>query len=169
MDTEITLRKKAVKLWVRGLSKSEIARRSHRPRLWVQRWINCQDPSATEGSLQNRSRAPQHVQERYPRRVKESVLRSRKERAARKCSKYKHAQIDVDDISYELQELGITPLHPPRTSYAWLKQAYEVKERKAKARQLPNPTSPHDMDYGYRRSDFHWIAPIFAKLVWSFG
>jgi hypothetical protein len=33
MDTEIKLRKNAVKLWLRGLSKSETARRLHKPGL----------------------------------------------------------------------------------------------------------------------------------------
>jgi IS30 family transposase len=142
MDTEITLRKKAVKLWLCGLSKSEIARRLHKPRLWVQRWISRYDPKTAEESLRNRSSAPKHVQERYPRRVKEAVLRSRKERAARKRSKYQHALIGAEAIYYELQELKITRLPPPRTIHTWLKAADLVKERKRKPRKPPNPSYP---------------------------
>lgn len=142
MKTEITLRRKAIKFWLGGNSKSEIARRLHKPRLWVQRWISRYDPNAAEESLQNQSSAPKHVQERYPRRVKEVVLRSRKERESRKLSKYKHALIGADAIYYELQELHVTPLPSPRTIHAWLKQADQVKERKATTRKPPNPTYP---------------------------
>ena len=142
MSTEITLRRKAIKLWLRGISKSEIAWRLKKPRLWVQRWISRYDPNAPEESLQNHSSAPQHIRERYPGRVKESVLRSRQEREARKISKYKHALIGAEAIYYELRELGVTPLPPPRTIHAWLKQADLVKERKSKAKKQPNPTYP---------------------------
>lgn len=142
MKTEITLRKRAVKLWLQGTSKAEIARRLAKPRLWVQRWISRYDPNAPEDSLQNHSSIPRHLREQYPERVKSLVVHSRKEREARKLAKYRHALIGAEAIHYEMQELGVTPLPPPRTIHAWLKQANQVKERKAKTRKPPNPTYP---------------------------
>jgi transposase InsO family protein len=142
MNTEITLRKKAVKLWLHGKTKSEIARRLQKPRLWVQRWIGRYDPNAPEESLRNRSCAPKHARKGYPGRIKEFALRSRREREAGKRSKYQHALIGAEAIHYELRELGVVPLPPSRTIHAWLKQAGMVKERKAKARKRSNPTYP---------------------------
>lgn len=142
MGTEITLRKKAIKLWLQGLSKSAIARRMGRPRLWVQRWIDRYDPSLGEASLQDRSSVPKHLREKYPKTVKEAVLRSRKGREERKDPKYKHALVGADAIYYELQELGITPLPPPRTIHAWLKQAGRIQEPKGKEKKPANPTYP---------------------------
>ena len=142
MGTEITLRKKVVKLWLEGKSKSEIARRLHKPRLWVQRWISRYDPNLPEESLQNRCSTPKHIRELYPKRVKELVLRSRQERASGRRPGYKHALIGAQAIYYELRELGISPLPPSRTIHAWLKQAGLIKERKAKARKEPNPSYP---------------------------
>lgn len=142
MGTEITLRKKAIKLWLQGLSKSAIARRMGRPRLWVQRWIHRYDPSLGEASLQDRSSVPKHLREKYPKKVKEAALCSRKEREERKDPKYKHALVGADAIYYELQELGITPLPPPRTIHAWLKQAGKIQEPKGKEKKPANPTYP---------------------------
>jgi putative transposase len=142
MDTEITLRKRAIKFWLHGKSKSEIARCLQKPRLWVQRWIARYDPMAPEESLRNRPCVPKHPQERYPEKVKGIVLRSRREREEGKRLKYRHALIGAAAIHYELRELGVAPLPPSRTIHAWLKQAGMVKERKAKARKPPNPTYP---------------------------
>lgn len=142
MKTEITLRKKAVRLWLRGFSKAEIARRLWKPRVWVQRWLSRYDPQAPEASLQNRSSAPHHLQERYPQSVKEAVLRSRTAREAKKLSQYQHALLGADAIYYELQELGVRPLPAPRTIHAWLQQAGQVQERHGKAKKPPNPTYP---------------------------
>lgn len=142
MDTEITLRKKVVRLWLQGKSKSEIARRLQKPRLWVHRWIGRYDPNAPEESLRNRPCAPKHVRKYYSQKVKDFVLHSRLEREAGKHSKYQHALIGAEAIHYELRELGVTPLPSPRTIHGWLKQAGKVKERRAKVRKAPNPTYP---------------------------
>ena len=142
MGTEITLRKKAIKFWLQGLSKSAITHRLGKPRLWVQRWIHRYDPILGEASLQNRSSVPRHLREKYPKKVKQAVLRSRQEREERKNPKYKHALVGADAIYYELQELGITPLPPPRTIHAWLKQADRIQKRRGKAKKPSNPTYP---------------------------
>lgn len=142
MGTEVTLRKKAIRLWVHGKSKSEIARRLRRSRLWVQRWIGRYDPNAPEESLRNRPCAPKHTRGCYSDRIKEYVLRSRREREAREHSKYQHALIGATAIHYELRALGMRPLPSARTIHVWLKRAGMVKERKAKIRKPPNPTYP---------------------------
>lgn len=142
MGTEITLRKRAMRLWLQGLSKSAIAHRLGRPRLWVQRWIHRYDPSLGEASLQNRSSVPTHLQEKYPKKVKDVVLRSRQEREERKKSRYKYALVGADAIYYELQDLRITPLPPPRTIHAWLKQADRIQKRKGKEKKPSNSTYP---------------------------
>ena len=142
MGTENTLRKKAIKFWLQGLSKSVIACRLRRPRLWVQRWIQRYDPRLGDASLQDRSSVPKHLREKYPKKVKEAVLRSRQKREARKDPRYKHALVGADAIYYELQALGITPLPPSRTIHAWLKQADRIQKRKGKAKKPSNPTYP---------------------------
>lgn len=142
MDSEITLRKRAIRLWMQGKNKSEIARRLQKPRLWVQRWIGRYDPNAPEESLRDRSCTPRHTRGCYSDRIKEFVLRSRREREARERSKYQHALIGASAIHYELRELGMRPLPSVRTIHAWLKRAGMVKERKAKTKKPPNPTYP---------------------------
>jgi putative transposase len=142
MDTEITLRKKAIRLWMQGKSKSEIARRLQKPRLWVQRWISRYDPNSPEKSLCNRSCVPKRSRDLYPGRIREFVLRSRQEREVGKRSKYQHALIGAVAIHYELRELGVTPLPSARTIHTWLKRAGMVKKRRAKTKKPPNPTYP---------------------------
>jgi hypothetical protein len=68
MNTEITLRKKAVHLDLQGTKKTEIARRLNKSRLWVHRWVSRYDARFPEESLQNRSCAPKEIKETYPNR-----------------------------------------------------------------------------------------------------
>ena len=142
MNTEITLRKKAVHLDLQGTKKTEIARRLNKSRLWVHRWVSRYDARFPEESLQNRSCAPKEIKETYPKKIKALVLRSRQERQARKRPAYKYALIGAEAIHYELRELSISPLPPARTIHAWLKQARFIKERKEKTRKPPNLTYP---------------------------
>lgn len=142
MSTEITLRKKAVRLALQGRKKTEIVRRLHKTRLWVQGWVSRYDACFPEESLQNRSCAPKEIKETYPGKIRDLVLRSRKEREAGKRSAYKYALLGAEAIYYELRELSISPLPPARTIHSWLKQAGCIKERKGKTRKPPNPTYP---------------------------
>jgi len=142
MNTEITLRKKAVNLDLQGTKKTEIARRLNKSRLWVHRWVTRYDARFPEESLQNRSCAPKEIKETYPKKIKDLVLRSRKEREAGKRPAYKYALIGAEAIHYELRELGISPLPPVRTIHSWLKQAGSIQERKGKTRKPSNPTYP---------------------------
>ena len=142
MITEITLRKKAVNLDLQGTKKTEIARRLNKSRLWVHRWVSRYDARFPGESLKNRSCTPKEIKETYPKKIKDLVLRSRKEREAGMRPAYKYALIGAEAIHYELRELGISPLPPVRTIHSWLKQAGFIKERKRKTRKPPNPTYP---------------------------
>jgi putative transposase len=142
MLTEIMLRKKAVNLDLQGTKKTEIARRLNKSRLWVHRWVSRYDARFPEESLKNRSCAPKEIKETYPKKIKDLVLRSRKEREAGMRPAYKYALIGAEVIHYELRELGISPLPPVRTIHSWLKQAGLIKERKRKTRKPSNPTYP---------------------------
>jgi len=143
MITEITLRKKAVKLDLQGTKKTEIARWLNKSRLWVQRWVSRYDARFPEESLQNRSCAPKAIKDTYPKKIKDLVLRSRKDREAGKRPGYKYALIGAEAIYYyELRELDISPLPPARTIHSWLKQAGFIQERKGKTRKPANPTYP---------------------------
>jgi len=76
----------------------------------VQRWVSRYDARFPERSLQNRSCAPKAVKETSPKNIKDLVLRSRKEREARKRPAHKYALIGAEAIYYELRVLGISPL-----------------------------------------------------------
>ena len=115
MTTEITLRKKAVQLYLQGEKKTEIARRLKKTRLWVQRWLSRYDANFPEESLQNRSSAPKKIKSAYPNKIKALVLSSRKKREAGKQPGYKYALIGAEAIYYELRELSVKPLPPIRT------------------------------------------------------
>jgi IS30 family transposase len=142
MTTEITLRKKAVQLYLQGEKKTEIARRLKKTRLWVQRWLSRYDANFPEESLQNRSSAPKKIKSAYPNKIKALVLSSRKKREAGKQPGYKYALIGAEAIYYELRELGVKPLPPIRTIHTWLKQAQFIKKRNPKTRKPSNPTYP---------------------------
>jgi len=142
MIAKITLRKKAVQLHLQGRTKIEIARRLKRSRPWVYRWVSRYDVRCPEESLQDRSCVPKTTQEGYPKKIKEMVLQSRRARQEGKLPKYQYALIGAEAIYYELRELNVSPLPPPRTIHSWLRQAGLVKERKGETRKSPNPTYP---------------------------
>jgi len=142
MKSQIALRKKAVQLHLQGTRKVEIARRLKKSRQWVHRWVGRYDADCPKESLQNRSSAPKIIQAGYSKKIKEMVLQSRRARQEGKLPKYQYALIGAEAIYYELRELKVSPLPPPRTIHFWLKQAGFIKERKRETRKAPNPTYP---------------------------
>jgi transposase InsO family protein len=141
-ENEITLRKKAVCLWLRGVPKSEIARRLGRPRLWVHRWISRYQPDDPEASLGNRSRAPKCPHRQYPEEIRQLTLNSRKARQEGQSPGYRYALVSAEAIYYELRELDISPLPPPGTIHSWLKQAGLVQPKVAEAEE-ERPSKPY--------------------------
>ncbi len=141
MKTKVALRQEAVRLHLQGISTTEIARRLQRSRRWVYRWIARYDRKQGAKSLENRSSAPTHRKEIYPQKIKDMAVKSRKARKAAGQRKYSYALVSAEAIYYELRELGVSPLPPPRTIHYWLKQAGEIDERQ-KPRKESNPTYP---------------------------
>lgn len=140
MKTEIALRKQAIALYLQGWKKSEIARKVERSRRWVHRWISRYEPDVPTVSLQDHSRAPNHIPWAYSEQIKQMVMRIRVEREKGKRAKYQYALVSAQAIYYELRELEISPLPSPDTIHLWLKQAGRIPERKV--RTAPNPTYP---------------------------
>lgn len=140
MKTKLALRKEAVRLHLQGVPKTEIARRLKKSRRWVYRWIARYDRKQGAKGLENRSSAPKHRKEIYPQKIKDMVIQSRQARKAGH-RKYPYALVSAEAIYYELRELGVSPLPPPRTIHFWLKQAREIDERQ-KRHKASNPTYP---------------------------
>lgn len=140
MKTEIELRQQAIALYLQGWNNSEIARKLHKSRSWVQRWVGRYRSNAATVSLQDHSRAPKHIPWAFPERIKRMVVQIRMEREQGKRAKYQYALVSAQAIYYEMRELGISPLPTPDTIHLWLKQAGRIRERKA--RKAPNPTYP---------------------------
>ena len=140
MKTEIALRQRAVALYLQGWKKSQIARKLQRSRRWVHRWIGRYESEAPTTSLQDHSRAPKQMEEVYPERIKQMVIRIRQEREKGKRAKYQYALVSAQAIYYELKELHVSPLPSPRTIHRWLKQAGQIAQHKS--RTGPNPTYP---------------------------
>lgn len=140
MKPKVALRKKAVRLHLQGVSKTEISKRLKKSRRWVYRWVGRYDRKKETKSLEDRSSAPQNRKEIYPQKIKDMVIRSRKARKSGR-RRYPYALVSAEAIHYELRELGVSPLPPPRTIHFWLKQANEIEERQ-KPRKASNPTYP---------------------------
>lgn len=140
MKTKIALRKEAVRLYLQDVSKTEISRRLKKSRRWVYRWVKRYDRNQGEKSLTDHSSAPKHRQEIYPQKIKDLVVKSRKARKAGR-RKYAYALISAEAIYYELRDLGVSPLPPPRTIHFWLQQAGEIDQRQ-KPRKESYPTYP---------------------------
>ena len=140
MKTKVALRKEAVRLHMQGVPKTEIARRLKKSRRWVYRWIARYDRKQGAKSLEDCSSAPKHRKEIYPQKIKDLAIQSRKARKAGH-RKYPYALVSAEAIHYELRDLGVSPLPPPRTIHFWLKQAGEIDERQ-KPCKGSNPTYP---------------------------
>ena len=140
MKTKVALRKEAVRLYLQDVTKTEISRRLKKSRRWVYRWVTRYDRDQGEKSLTDRSSAPKHRQEIYSQKIKEQVVKSRQARKAGH-RKYPYALVSAEAIYYELRDLDVSPLPPPRTIHFWLQQAGEIDKR-PKPRKESNPTYP---------------------------
>jgi putative transposase len=140
MKSESELRKQAIALQLQGWKKSEIVRKMQRSRSWVDRWIGRYREEAPTVSLQDRSRAPQHIRWAYPERIKRMVNQIRVQRKRGQQAKYQYALVSAQAIYYELRDLHIAPLPSPRTIHRWLKAAGQIVQHKS--RKAPNPTYP---------------------------
>jgi putative transposase len=140
MKTKVALRKEAVRLHLQDVSKTEIARRLKKSRRWVYRWIARYDSKQGAQSLEDHFSAPKNRKEMYPQKIKDMVVKSRQARKAGH-RKYPYALVSAEAIYYELRDLGVAPLPPPRTIHFWLKQAGEIGTP-PKPHKQSNPTYP---------------------------
>ncbi len=138
MKTKVALRKEAVRLHLQDVPKTEIARRLKQSRRWVYRWIARYDGKQGAKSLEDRSSVPKNRKEIYPQKIKDMAIQSRQARKAGH-RKYLYALVSAEAIHYELRELGVSPLPPPRTIHFWLQHAGEIETR-PKPRKGSNPT-----------------------------
>ena len=143
MKTKVALRKEAVRLYLQGVAKTEIAKRLKKSRRWVYRWITRYGSKQEVKSLENHSSAPKHRQEKYPQKIKDMAIKSRQARKAGH-RKYPYALVSAEAIHYELRELDIDPLPPPRTIHFWLKRLARLNRHtsRVKNRTRPIPFCP---------------------------
>jgi len=125
---------------LQGIAKTEIAIRLKKSRRWVYRWSARYDRNQGATSLENRSSAPKNRQAKYPPKIKEMAIQSRQARKAGH-RQYPYALVSAEAIYYELRDLGVVPLPPPRTIHFWLKQAGEI-DAQDKPHKESNPTYP---------------------------
>jgi len=151
---EIALRKQAVQLWLNGETKSNIARRLCRSRLWVTRWTKRYQPDAPGESLQDHNRAPKHPHRGWSESIRKMVLQSRRARQDGQQPGYRYALTSAEAIHYELRELGISPTPPVRTIHSWLKQAGMVKEHKEETI-AKQPVKPYPAPESQKTNDLH--------------
>jgi transposase InsO family protein len=145
MNTEIALRKEAVRRSLEGESQASIGGSLGRSARWVRYWLARYNPDDPEGSLQNRSRAPRQPHRKWSEAVRRRALVSRQRRQAADTPGYEHALIGAEAIHYELAHLSAEPAPPTRTIHHWLHQAglIEVRPQVAEHRgSKPYPQPP---------------------------
>ena len=77
MNSEVALRKEAIRRSLDGESQASIGRVLGRSGRWVGYWLARYNPDDLEGSLQDRSRAPRQPHRKWPEAVRRRVLASR--------------------------------------------------------------------------------------------
>lgn len=142
MNSEIALRQEAIRRLLAGESQASISRVLRKSRRWVSYWAARYQPDDPEGSLANRSSAPQQPYRRWSLTVIQQALTSRRLRMAADQPGYEYALISAEAIHYELRALGIRPVPSPRTIHYWLKQANLVPPPAA-APETERPTKPY--------------------------
>ncbi len=130
MNSEIALRKEAVRRALNGESQASIGRVLGRSARWVRYWLTRYNPDDPEGSLQDRSRAPRQAHRKWPAAVRRQVLASRQRRQRADTPGYEHALVGAEAIHYELAYLTAEPAPPPRTIHYWLHQAGLIEPRR---------------------------------------
>jgi hypothetical protein len=102
MDDEIILRKQAVELHLKGLSKSDIATKVGRSRQWVHKWLKRYHEVGGESWFKSLSNKPSKISHKTPVDIEDLVISIRKALDGRK-----YAQKGALSIMYELNKLGV--------------------------------------------------------------
>ncbi len=142
MNSEVALRKEAIRRSLDGESQASIGRVLGRSGRWVRYWLARYNPDDLEGSLQDRSRAPRQPHRKWPEAVRRRVLASRQRRQQADTPGYEHALVGAEAIHYELACLAAEPVPPPRTIHHWLYQAGLVATRQRVVANRPSKPYP---------------------------
>ena len=102
-------RKSLIHLLNSGKNPREAAQELGRSRSWAYKWKNRYEENGWSG-LQARSRAPKHVPNRTPTKVRQEILRIRSQLEADAASKDSLGYIGANAIYGRLHSGGITPL-----------------------------------------------------------
>lgn len=156
MDSEIALRKEAVRRWLCGESKADISRALGKTHRWVRYWIGRYDPDNPEGSLHNQSRAPKHPHRNWPEEVRRQALRSRELRMAAEAPGYEYALVGAQAIHYELSRLNDEPAPSPRTIHYWLHEAGLISAPPTKV-EAEHESKPYPLPQRSGVNDLHQV------------
>jgi IS30 family transposase len=123
METELDLRKRAIKLYYyHHLSKAKICRQLGRSRPWLDCWLKRYDPDDVEASLSNRKSGPKQASSRWSNEIRQQTIEMRRVR-----TQQPYALIGAEAIHYELAALKSSQVPPVRTIHYWLVQAKLVE------------------------------------------
>lgn len=149
MNSEIALRKEAVRRSLSGQSQVSIGQALGRSPFWVRYWLARYRADDPDGSLQDHSRAPHHPHSKWPEAVRQQALTSRRQRQLADAPGYEHALVGAEAIHYELAHLTDELVPPTRTIHYWLGQAGLI---------TPSPSS------GAARASKPYPAPSSAQV-----
>lgn len=164
MNSEIALRKEAVYRALSGETQVSISGALGRSAYWVRYWLARYNPDDPEGSLQDRSRAPQQPHRKWSAAVRQRALASRQQRQAADTPGYAHALVGAEAIHYELAHLADEPAPPPRTIHYWLHQAGLVTSHRPAA--TNQESKPYPQPGCERVNDVHQLdlkGPLYLR------
>lgn len=104
MNNEEIIRQEAVQLYLRGVSKQEIASQLNRSRQWVYKWIDRFEKSVETDWNKNQSNAPKTPSQKIAPSVEQTIVDIRN-----RLSSNPYAQKGAISILYEFERLGLTP------------------------------------------------------------
>lgn len=102
MDDEHAIRKQAIKLYLNGISVTEIGLRLGKARSWVNKWIKRYQTIGGDDWFKSKSRSPKHIKSKTPTEVENLVINIRKSLNDRIYS-----QTGALTIMYEFERLGL--------------------------------------------------------------
>jgi transposase len=146
MDDDIILRKQAVELHLKGLSKSDIAVKIGRSRQWVHKWLNRYHEVGGESWFESLSNAPENISRKTAEDIESLVISIRKTLDGRK-----YAQKGALSIMYELNQMGV-----PSPSIATINR---ILKRHGLVGQ--------SMSKMVKKRIIQIILPLFSRWIWS--
>lgn len=106
MSTKISLRKKAIELFLNNVSPSKIANELKVSRSWVYKWVNRYKENPKGKWFEEQSKTPKQTVNKTPQTLEDQIVNIRKQ-----LEHSKYAQVGAVSIQYEFVKLGLEP--PP--------------------------------------------------------